>query len=84
MTVALASGGREHFGWGLDRHMTADLYDAISTTTRAAGNWGKGGPPKIPPYPRPDPGAKTPEEKKPASVKDVFAKFKQFMPTSNK
>jgi hypothetical protein len=75
MTVALASGGKEHFGWGLDRHMAADLYDALSTNTQASGNWGKGGPPKMPSYPRPNPEAMTPEEKAPMSVKTIFNKF---------
>lgn len=53
LTVALASGGREHFGWGVDRHMTADIFDAINQNTRATGNWGKGKAPKIPTWPRP-------------------------------
>ncbi len=53
LTVALASGGREHFGWGVDRHMQADVFDAINQNTRATGQWGKGKAPKIPPWPRP-------------------------------
>lgn len=53
LTRALASGGIEHFGWGVERHMLADLYDALSQNTRASGQWGKKGAPKIPPYPRP-------------------------------
>lgn len=53
LTVALASGGREHFGWGVDRHISADLFDAINQNTRATGNWGKGKAPKLPVWPRP-------------------------------
>ncbi|WP_319250986.1 hypothetical protein [Streptomyces sp. ID05-39B] len=53
LTVALASGGREHFGWGIDRHLKADLYDALNQNTRATGQWGKGKAPKIPAWPRP-------------------------------
>ncbi|WP_406192351.1 hypothetical protein OH733_05445 [Streptomyces griseus] len=53
LTVALASGGRDHFGWGMDRHMQADVYDAINQNTRSTGQWGKGKAPKIPAWPRP-------------------------------
>ncbi|MCY0921662.1 MULTISPECIES: hypothetical protein [Streptomyces] len=53
LTVALASGDRQHFGWGQDRHLAADLFDAINANTRATGQWGKGKAPKIPPFPRP-------------------------------
>lgn len=53
LTRALAAGGRDHFGWGMERHMAADIYDAISQNTRASGQWGKKGAPSIPPYPRP-------------------------------
>lgn len=52
LTMALASGGREQFGWGVDRHMTADIFDAINQNTRATGNWGKKAP-KFPAWPRP-------------------------------
>lgn len=76
LTVALASGGREHFGWGQDRHLLADTYDAINQVTRAAGNWGKKGAPKIPLWPRPK-GGKTPEERKPTTVAELFQRFKR-------
>lgn len=52
MTAALASGGREHFGWGTDRHLTATLVDAVHQVIRVAGNWKKKAP-DIPPVPRP-------------------------------
>lgn len=53
LTVALQQGGRDHFEWGVDRHMAADMYDAINVGTRATGNWAKGKVPEFPPYPRP-------------------------------
>lgn len=74
LTVALASGGREHFGWGVDRHLTADLYDAINLNTRASGNWSKKAP-DIDPWPRPNTKAETPAEKQPTSVAEVFERF---------
>ncbi|MET9861959.1 hypothetical protein ABZY93_22080 [Streptomyces smyrnaeus] len=75
LTVALASGGREHFGWGLDRHIATDLFDAVNQNTRATGNWGKGKAPKVPPWPRPK--AKTKKKtaaghNKPRSVADIY------------
>lgn len=76
LTHALASGGREHFGWGIDRYLAANTYDAINQTTRAAGNWGKKGAPDIAPYPRPA-GVKS-GKKKPTSVKDIFKRFGGF------
>ncbi|WJN63427.1 tail assembly chaperone [Streptomyces phage phiScoe56] len=74
LTMALASGGRDHFGWGVDRHMTADLYDALNQNTRATGQWGKKGPPSIPEYPRPKT-KKAKAEKKITSVRDLYKKF---------
>lgn len=53
LTAALAAGGREHYGWGVNRHLLANLYDALNLNTRASGNWGKKGAPKLPDYPRP-------------------------------
>jgi len=70
LTVALASGNRENFGWGRQAHLLADIYDALNTNTRATGNWGKSGPPKIPLYPRPGL-----EPKKPVTLMDVFNQF---------
>lgn len=52
LTPALAAGGRDLYGWGTDRHLAADLYDALNANTRATGNW-KTKPPKIPAWPRP-------------------------------
>ena len=52
LTVALASGGRDHHGWGVHRYLLADIYDAINANTRATGHW-KGKPPTIAPWPRP-------------------------------
>jgi hypothetical protein len=71
MTTALAQGGREHFGWGATRHMLADIFDALNSNTRATGNWGKGKPPTIPPYPRPE--SAKPEKK--VTVRDLFSRF---------
>lgn len=70
LTSALASGGREFFGWGADRHIAADLFDAINQNTRACGNWGKK-PPKIEPRPRPGRG----KNKKKVGVADLFRRF---------
>jgi hypothetical protein len=73
LTFALAQGSREHFGWGVDRHMTADLFDALNANTRATGNWAKGKAPKLPTWPRPKVKAeKRPEAKKRRSVADIY------------
>jgi hypothetical protein len=79
LTIALASGGRDHFGWGLDRHMQADIFDAINQNTRATGQWGKGKAPKIPLWPRPKPQKKTDggtgKKGRRVSVADLYNKF---------
>jgi hypothetical protein len=78
LTVALASGGREFFGWGQDRHLAADLFDAINQNTRATGQWGKGKAPKLPAYPRPNPKnaqAKKKAGKRPVSVAEIYKRF---------
>lgn len=76
LTAALATGGRQHLGWGVDRHLLADLYDALNQNTRATGNWAKGKVPTFPLWPRPKP--KAPPEKKPAvSVADLYARLQQ-------
>ncbi|MEV5136246.1 hypothetical protein AB0K71_15750 [Streptomyces syringium] len=75
LTVALASGGREHFGWGQDRHLAADLFDAINSNTRATGQWGKGKAPKIPAFPRPQAKANARKAKRPATVAALYQHF---------
>lgn len=74
LTVALASGGRDHFGWGVDRHIAADIFDALNQNTRATGNWGKGKVPTFPAWPRPT-SSKKPAKKKPRSVADIYKAF---------
>lgn len=75
LTVALASGGREFFGWGQDRHLAADLFDALNANTRATGQWGKGKAPKIAPYPRPKAKAKKAGKRRPTSVAEIYKRF---------
>jgi hypothetical protein len=73
LTVALANGGRKTFGWGTERHLLADMYDAINVNTRATGNWKQGSAPTFKPWPRPS--ADTPVEKKRVTVADLYARF---------
>ncbi|MEU6959590.1 hypothetical protein [Streptomyces chrestomyceticus] len=75
LTVALASGGRQFFGWGQDRHLTADIYDALNTNTRATGQWGKKAP-KIPEFPRPKAKTTAKASKRPASVAEIYQQFR--------
>ncbi|MFF9644728.1 hypothetical protein [Kitasatospora aureofaciens] len=75
LTVALASGGREYFGWGVDRYLAADTFDALNQNTRATGNWGKGKAPKIPPWPRPTAKPQKASTKKHTSVAGIYQQF---------
>lgn len=59
-------------GWGVDRHMRADLYDAINLNTKATGSWKKGKAPDIPAWPRPTREEQTPKR---VTVADVYARF---------
>ena len=72
MTAAILNGGREHFGWGVDRHMNADIFDALNVNTKATGNWKK--PPNFPVWPRPDVKPKA-DETKEVSVADLYNRF---------
>lgn len=64
----------DHFGWGLDRYMAADLYDALNQNTRATGNWGKK-PPTFPTYPRPT--SRKRGEQKQVTVADLWRQFQR-------
>lgn len=77
LTHAFEKGGWEHFGWGQDRHIAADTYDAITFNTEATGHWEK--PPGLPQWPRPSlKQESTPEPaKKKRSVKDFYAQLKK-------
>lgn len=76
LTVALASGGRAHFGWGTDRHLMADLFDAVNLNTKATGNWAKGKGPTFPRWPRPATTAKA-DSTRPTSVADIYQRFQR-------
>ena len=69
--LAADRGGEWHEYLGKDStwYTLADLYDAISQLTQAAGNWRKK-PPDIKPYSRPGDEAAA-EKKKPKSLADV-------------
>lgn len=69
MTAALNQGGIQYLGWGVDRHMNASMYDALSVNTAVSGNW-RSKPPKFPPYPRPQ---KTIKKNQKVSVAQAFA-----------
>ncbi|MEV4642774.1 hypothetical protein AB0J80_36075 [Actinoplanes sp. NPDC049548] len=79
LTSALASGGREHFGWGVDRHLAADIYDALNQNTRATGQWAKGKVPVLPAWPRPKATAANKSEptKKKVTVADLWRTFQR-------
>lgn len=68
----MANGGREHFGWSTDRHILADIYDAVNANTRATGNWKKKAP-DIPAWPRPT--RDDAKKKKRVTVADLYARF---------
>lgn len=70
MTAALMAGGREYLGWGVDRHMMADLFDALNFNTKATGNWKKN-PPDLPHWPRPTKAPKGQAEKPKVTLADL-------------
>lgn len=71
LTHALMQGGKQFFGWGQDRHLLADLYDASMFNTKATGRWGKKVP-ELPNWPRPT--TEKPEKKK-VTVKSLWAQI---------
>lgn len=78
MTVALVNGGREYFGWGMDRYLAADTFDALNINTRATGMWKKGKAPEFPTWPRPADTAKAKKSDKPAAPMTVDNLYQLF------
>lgn len=77
LTSALIAGGREYFGWGVDRAIAADTYDALNVNTRATGNWKK--PPEFPTWPRPSDKKRTTRTEETAKPRTSVANlYKQF------
>lgn len=74
LTSALASGGRDFLGWGVERYLLADLYDAMNLNTKATGQW-KNKPPDFPQFPRPTKPRDPNEPKKPVTVAELHAHF---------
>lgn len=71
---ALQRGGWEHFGWGQERHMLADIYDALAYQTEVTGNWVDPKKVSLPRWPRPKAKKRETGEKKPISVRDLWQK----------
>ena len=76
----MRQGGWEHYGWGQDRHIQADIYDALTFNTEATAQWTK--PPKLGRWPRPTTkqaieDAPADEPKKRVSVKDLWNRLKK-------
>lgn len=67
LIYAARLGGVEHFGWGIQAHMAANLFDAMQLNTRVSGNWKKGKAPDLPMAHRP--GSKTKKKKRPVGSK---------------
>lgn len=75
LTSALQAGGWEFFGWGLDRHIAADVHDAIQFHSEVGVPWEKR--PELPRWPRPttaDASAEKPKKK--ATVRDLWNRLK--------
>lgn len=67
------AGGRQFYGWGVDRYIAAEMYDAMNLNTAACGNWAKGKAPKFKPFQRPQ--KDLPGGKKKTSVMDLHRSF---------
>ena len=73
LTAALAAGGRDYYGWGIDRYMLAEIYDSLNLNTQATGQWKKA-PPKFKPFPRPRITLKDAPKKK-VTIRDLYQGF---------
>lgn len=70
-TAALVQGNRELWGWGRDRHMMADVFDAINANTRMTAMSKK--PIKAVTWPRPKP----PSRSNRGGASSIRARFAQ-------
>lgn len=81
LTVALANGGRDWFGFTRELAVLSDVFDAVNVNTRATGMWAKK-PPEFPSAYRPTqkPAEQPAEETKPAAPAkgSVAALYQQF------
>lgn len=74
LTTALRHGGVEHFGWGMNRHLLAGIFDSVQQNTVATGQWKKGKTPKPATWPRPQSKPKKPKKKR--TVRELYAAIK--------
>lgn len=75
LTHALMQGDSSLFGWGQDRHLQADLYDAITFNTQVAMQAAGAKNPDLPRWPRP--GTPSPEEKPKVTVASLWGQLKR-------
>lgn len=74
--MAEYAGGREYRGWGIDRQIAADTFDAINNNSIVT--MGAAGVKKLPPLePWPRPWAEKKADEEPATVKHLFALMSQ-------
>lgn len=69
MLTAMQRGGLHYLGWGEDREIAAQQFNATQLQTRATGNWKK--PPNLPEWPKP----KAPEPPRKKTLADIAAVF---------
>ncbi len=66
-------GGKEHYGWGYDRYIAADLHDLLSILVAKTIHWKK--EPKFPHIERPKVKRLSEESKKPRSLSQIYSLF---------
>lgn len=74
--AAISAGGLEYLGWGENRALLANIYDALNQNTLVSGQWKKGKEPKFKPWPRPGERSKKKEKKQQkVSLADLHARL---------
>jgi len=64
-------GGREFFGWTLDRYINVGIFNSVNVNTVASGNWKEGKAPTPPEWPTPKPKSKKKASEQPKSLLDL-------------